>query len=101
MRKVQKQATEQVANLKAQLKVYLKKNPMMAKYAKEPYLTWVLYGVTALTVTLTWAGGAAVMSESLSVCTSRADAGKDAWSLANSHPAPMKTTMSSVQMCQE
>ncbi|CAK0741559.1 hypothetical protein CVIRNUC_001334 [Coccomyxa viridis] len=61
VRKVQKQATEQVAKLKAQLKVYLEKNPIIAKYAKDPYLTWVLYGITALTVTLTWAGGAAVM----------------------------------------
>ena len=77
MRKVQKQATEQVAKLKAQLKVYLKKNPIIAKYAKEPYLTWVLYGITALTVTLTWAGGAAVMSESLSMCMCRAHAQKN------------------------
>lgn len=68
MRKVQKLATEQAAKLKAQLKVYLKKHPIIAKYAKEPYLTWILYGITALTVTLTWAGGAAVMGESLSVC---------------------------------
>lgn len=74
MRKVQKQATEQVAKLKAQLKVYLEKNPIIAKYAKDPYLTWVLYGITALTVTLTWAGGAAVMSELLSMCTFRARA---------------------------
>ena len=77
MRKVQKQATEQVAKLKAQLKVYLRKNLIIAKYAKEPYLTWVLYGITALTVTLTWAGGAAVMSESLSMCMCRAHAQKN------------------------
>ena len=64
-------ATEQVAKLKAQLKVYLKKHPMIAKYAKEPYLTWVLYGITALTVTLTWAGGAAIMGKSLSLCICR------------------------------
>ena len=76
MRKVQRQATEQVAKLKAQLKVYLKKHPIVAKYAKEPYLTWVLYGITALTVTLTWAGGAVVMSESLSVYICRGDAAK-------------------------
>ena len=74
VRRIQKQATEEVAKLKAQLKVYLKKHPIIAKYAKEPYLTWILYGITALTVTLTWAGGAAVMSKSPSVCICHASA---------------------------
>ena len=61
MRKLKKQAAQQVTNVKAQLKVYLKKHPLAAKYAKEPYLTWVLYGITAVTVTSTWALGAAVL----------------------------------------
>ena len=61
MRKLQKQAAQQVTNVKAQLKAYLKKHPLAAKYAKEPYLTWVLYGITAITVTSTWALGAALL----------------------------------------
>lgn len=61
MRKLQKQAAEQVNKVKAQLKVYLKKHPLATKYAKEPYLTWLLYGITAITVTSTWVLGAAVL----------------------------------------
>ena len=72
MKKLQKQAAQQVANVKAQLKVYLKKHPLAAKYAKEPFLTWILYGITAVTVTSTWALGAAVLgvlaSPDLSYC---------------------------------
>ena len=61
VQKLQKQAAEQVDNVKTQLKTYLKKHPLAAKYAKEPYLTWVLYGITAITVTSTWALGAVVL----------------------------------------
>ncbi len=63
VRKFQKQAADQVTKLKAQLKVLLKKHPLAAKYAKEPYLTWILYGITAITVTTTWALGSAVLGE--------------------------------------
>lgn len=63
VRKLQKHAAQQVTKLKSQLKVHLKKHPMAAKYAKEPYLTWILYGITAITVTTTWALGAAVLGE--------------------------------------
>ena len=61
MKKLQKQAAQQVATLKVQLKGYLMRHPLAAKYAKEPFLTWILYGITAVTVTSTWALGAAVL----------------------------------------
>lgn len=61
VKELQKQTAQQVAKVKAQLKVYLKKHPLAAKYAREPFLTWILYGITAVTVTSTWALGAAVL----------------------------------------
>ena len=52
-----------MTKLKAQLKVHLKKHPLAAKYAKEPYLTWILYSITAITGTTTWALSAAVLGK--------------------------------------
>lgn len=63
VKKLQKQTSEQVAKLKVQLKAYMSRHPLAAKYAKEPFLTWVLYGATAITVTSTWALGAAVLGK--------------------------------------
>lgn len=63
VRKLQTQAADQVKKVKAQLKLYLKKHPLAAKYAKEPFLTWILYGITVITVTTSWALGAAVLGK--------------------------------------